>query len=831
MKLNIVAVIAVTLFILFVPRSVMAMDAMQCFPHVKNVTIDGVRYFEVTRVDRKECDLYLLAKSFPQLGEDGKALPIQQQLRSIKAANDKSMEGKRGVRPVHSHCVPESKPWPDQTQTEREMCPAQMVNYYPVTNVILVPKVPQLSKSEQISQLSESACKAMSEVRNPGDSVKRALKECQKHFEGIAIAPLTVSPLKQELQEAKSELTVLSQENSKQVNALKATDAKLAGLATAKRGWSITAVVFMLAFGLTLVTAVSYRRKQNKLQDLANIREHEMEARVAEKLEERVGGPSREDHEAVLRELDEVRGRLQKATNGKTELSQQIVGLHEQHQKDAVKRQSEIDSAQEQVAVMVAKRDELGRKLAAREEELQRERELRRSLAEEASANQRTLDKLGIQLTHLLEAELGVRLEHLDKLRNAIKLAADGMAELDKRRRECLAQGEDRKAEFFAAKIDALRDVLAILKKESDERGAAVEVLRQNDPGVTDSQTFVNVLIHDAGSRTDGMALATQANLMLGKLQDNLSGANNGILDELARARAENAELKELWSKFVTGLSKAVGLDLKALVGMEPEDQARQLALKTGELKARKLTQSDLQEQVETLRAQCDDLRAHNASLRKAMEDDHGRQAIASYEYQVVMAEVRLTQKERELGRVQVEVEKARSDKERLQVALRDRDNGWLALEAPELMVMPTQRLMYHLQQCMVAIYRQPEGKSQAEVVVGSDEELGALYRFLHIPLVSDQGHKLPPELTATMGPLMVMHVADRICRREEKSVEAEVISVTPTMRPPMSGNPADLRKQTMDGLGAVPERKHTVPYPPKTPDIALSDEGKGSAH
>jgi hypothetical protein len=73
------------------------------------------------------------------------------------------------------------------------------------------------------------------------------------------------------------------------------------------------------------------------------------------------------------------------------------------------------------------------------------------------------------------------------------------------------------------------------------------------------------------------------------------------------------------------------------------------------------------------------------------------------------------------------------------------------------------------------------------------------------------------------MGPLQVYHVADEACRYAPV-IPARVPSVTPTIAPSAISKPsADQLRQTMQGMGAISDRKQTVPYPPKVPEFDLA--------
>ncbi len=825
--------ILIAMLILFVPKTALALDANDCFTHVENITIDDVRYLRITRADRKECDLYLIAKNFPQLGEDGKPLPIQKQLRSIKTANDAFMEGKRGVRPVHSHCVPDSnKPWSDQTDTEREMCPAQLVNYYPVTNEILVPRVPQLSKSEQIKELSSASCEALSIVPNPSDEVKKILAECQKHIAGITIPLPSVSPEREQLKQARDEVASLLATSSEQTQSIVMQKAHIASLAGSKRSWSGIAVFFLCAFGLATVVAIHSRRKQSKLQDLANIRLIEMEQRIAKAIEERAGGPSKEDYEAVMLEQINLRASLQRLTDEKTNLSQQLADSKQACESRVVEFTSVQDSLYMQVATLGAKRDELAQRVQISDKKFEEVQTRNDVLVKEHVELKAVTNSLHLQLSQLFDTEQRVRGEHLKNLSHSIDLAKQVIAQLDERCRASVANDEFQKAEAQAERMNALQQILVTTVGEYEARSLALRVLVENDPRNASPESFLRALIHDTDARTENLAYVVETNSTLNKLSTQLASDNTEALEQVAKLREENSELLEQWCQLVTGIARGLKLDLKALNELNREEQSEQLALGISEMKAQRLADSDLQEQVTVLQEQRSDLKRHNAALRQAIDADEPRKQMATLIYATTASEAEVAKMGRLVDKSREELKIERDSKVRLQEAVRAQNSaGLFALEAPELAVLPTQRLMQFLQTCILAVHQKPNASADAEVVLVTDADLGALNSFLRLPLVSENGFRLPPSLRMNMGPLQVYHVVDEACRREPVAM-VRTPSTTPTIAPKAMEKPApDPRKQTMQGLGTVSDRDMTVPYPSRIPEFDLSqdsdEEGK----
>ncbi|MDF1496443.1 MAG: hypothetical protein P1P90_00095 [Patescibacteria group bacterium] len=820
------------MMMIFVPKSAFALDALDCITHVENVTLDDVRYLRITRADRKECDLYMIAKNFPQLGEDGKPLPIRQQLRSIQAANDLFVKGKRGVRPVHSHCVPDSKPPADQTMIEREMCADQLVNYYPVTEQILVPRVPQLSESEQIQNLSSETCEALSNVSNPSDGVKAILTKCQKHFAGITIPSPSVSPEREQLTQARAEVASLLATTTEQSQNITAQKAQILSLSASKRSWTGMAVFFLCAFGLAAAVAIHSRSRQNKLQDLANIRTIEMEKRIAEAIEERAGGPTKEDHSTLQQQNVELQERLQEVTHEKTNLSQQLADSRQESESKGAEFAAVKDSLYMQVAKLGTKRDELAQKVQASNKKLE-EVQIRHDVLVKEHVDLKTSnDALLMQLSVLYDTERNVRGTHINNLYHSIDLARQVISQLDERYRLAVASNEEKKAEMHVERLNALQQILATTVGEYEARSLALQRLEENDPRIANPENFLRVLTHDAENRPDNLASVVQTNLTLGKLSDQLASDKAEALEQLAQARAENAELQELWRQLVTGIARGLSFDLKALNQLSCKEQSEQLALSIGELKAQRIAESDLQERIAELQGRLDSVMQHNAALRNAMSNEPNRKTIATLEHTAIAAEAEKEAMGRRIDKLRDELKCEREAKSRLHEAVHAKHGaGVFALEATELVKFPTQTLMHTLQVCMLAVHQQPNAVHDAEFVLATDADVGALNSFLHLPLVSENGFRLPPKLRTNMGPLQVYHVADEACRVAPQEA-VRVPSVTPTMAPPaMSAPPADLRQQTMLGLGAVSDRSRTVPYPPKTPEFDLTrdpdDEGK----
>jgi len=811
------------MMMLFVSKNAFALDAQDCITQVENITYENARYFRITRVDRKECDLYMIANNFPQLDPDGKPLPIQKQLRSIKTANDRLMQGKRGLRAVHSGCVPDSKPWPDQTLAEREMCSEQKVNYYPVAHQILVPRIPELSESEQIQHLNFETCEALSKNPNPSESVKGILLRCKKHYSSITIPKPSVSTEQRQLSDTRAKVAVLIKTTSEQARQLQIAAVHAEDLAKAKKIWNWIAIFFICISVIMTAGVITSRRQQSKLQDEANITRFELNERVQNELIKRDAGPTPEAHRAVQQENIALQDSLQRVTHEKAILSQEFADMRHENESVSARLTAEIDSLNTQVALLSAERDEQTLQVQDITARFETSRYRLGKVEAENIELKKEKDALGLQLEQLYEVEQRVRGEHLMNLDNSIDLARQVIAQLDERYRVSVAKNETQKAEAQAERMNALQQILATTVDERDSRSLALGNLAENDPRKTNPESFLRALMSDVNIRNNDLAYVVKTNLTLGKLSNQLASENSEALEELARLRRENAELLIMWDHLVTGIARGLKLDIDSIGQLSREGQAAQLALAIGELKAQRFSENDSREQIVELMDRLDNTMTHNAALRKAMEGDTNRQTIAALEFTAIKAEVEMGRMGTALNKAREELKAEHEAKTRLQAAVRAQSGaGLLALEAPELAVLPTHRLMNLLQTCVLAVHQKPDAAADAEYVLGSDADVGALYSFLHMPIVSENGYRLPANLRTNLGPLQIYHVADEVCDTRVQP-PARIPSVTPTISPPaLSSSDSDIRKQTMQGLGRVTDLSRTLPYPPKATEMDL---------
>ncbi len=812
--------------LLFFSGPVSAQTSTPCVQAVENVTMQGARYRQITLSGEKECDLYVVARNFPQLGEDGKPLPIQQQLRSIKAANDKLMKGKSGLRPVHSACVPDSVPWTDQTVAERDMCQNLRVNYYPVTKQVLVPRVPEFSESEQIQTLGDEACKALSGMANPTPEIKRVLAECQKHFTDVAIPSPSITAEQLELANARVEIAALNKLTSEQNNELAVLKTDKVQLTEAKSVFSLLTLLFAFLCVIATTIAVRSTIKQHKLRDLAHIAIMQIEDRVKKELEKRKAGPTLDEYQSFLNDYTSAQAKLQIEVGEKATLSQQLADMkQEMESRSAAALMAKAELA-DRVEKLSAKSAKLMQKVLTLNADCEKANAQIGELGAKNAELKHQNDTLFLQLVKLYEKERSVREEHLQKLNDSVELARKAIVQLESRLHVYVKNEENEKAESLLAKLESLHKVLAMSVAERDARQRAYGIILENNPQQNDPTRFLFELqSKDDTASVDRLGSIAALNIELRDLNTNLSRESPDVLDELVQTRRENAELNGLWRALVTGIARAMQLNLSAIAEMEPEQQAEQLALGIGELKMQKLTSSDLAEKVGLLQDQLSDVKNHNAALRKAMESDPSREAVAAYEYTALAAEVSKASLAKRLEEAESSLEEAKLTNRRLQESVRSKDaSGLLALEAPELAILPTERIMQMVQAGILALQQKSGALSEAEVVVSSDQELGALHGFLHLPLVSTHSYKLPPTLLTNMGPLQVFHVSHETCSLAP--VIAKSVS-TQTLRP--SAQPAtvgDLRKQTLQGLGTMQDI--LAMRPPRVPEFEeLSDEEK----
>jgi hypothetical protein len=445
-------------------------------------------------------------------------------------------------------------------------------------------------------------------------------------------------------------------------------------------------------------------------------------------------------------------------------------------------------------------------------------------------------DSLFLQLVQLYETERRVREEHLQKLNDSIDLARKAIIQFEDRLHQYVKNQETEKAESLMTKLESLHEVLVMSVCERDARQKAHNAVLENYPEKSDPTRFLFELkSKDDLASVDRLGSMAAFGIILRSLNEQMSNEQlstdkTEALDQLAQIRKENAELKELWRSLVTGIARAMQLDLSVLAEMHPEQQAEQLALGIGELKMQKLTSGDLAERVTLLQDQLDDIKNHNAALRKAMESDPSREAVAAYEYTALAAEVQKASIEKRWQEANDELDDTKRSMKRLQEAVRVKDaTGLLALEAPELAILSTERIMHLVQVCITAAYQKPGGMAEAEIVVSSDQELGALNSFLHLPLVSANSFRLPPQLLTNLGPLQVKHVAHNVCAT---TVVVARPSNTKTLRPSQPEKISDLRKLTLQGLGAMQDLIDLKP--PRVPDFSEpsdTDENKKPSH
>ncbi len=151
------------------------------------------------------CDLRSVARVLPQRdAASGKALPMQEQLRSIYAFNKQLADkDQNAVLAVRRGCVPGKVP-SSATPEEREVCPNGLVNYYGIASVsnravIHVPRVRTATLAERLTTLGRKTCGTLAGVKTSyGDPemvpsvISKTVDDCKKQL-GTAVAPVDVA--------------------------------------------------------------------------------------------------------------------------------------------------------------------------------------------------------------------------------------------------------------------------------------------------------------------------------------------------------------------------------------------------------------------------------------------------------------------------------------------------------------------------------------------------------------------------------------------------------------------------------------------------------------
>ena len=807
--------IAMTAFLAFVislffPKPALAQGGSPCVSQIENKIVEGVRYQQITLIDREGCDLYTLAHDFPQMDEKTKqVLPVQVQVRSIYAASlaIAKSEG-RTFAAVRRGCVPNSRPWPDQTVAEKDFCPNGKVNYYPVGSTVMIPRSPQYTEAEQMINLGEEACRAMARIENPDDTTKQVLQNCQKHFADIVIKqPRETDDQKQ--------LKLASQIIGQQRIELHQKDALILSLMpyqakSQKYFW--LSMGAMLIISVLSVDEIRRIRKQRMLFDLAHIREAEIESRVEKELMRRGVGPNAQDFAIFQSDYLRMQDELQKTADNSTVLSQQLAEL---------KANSKLaDEANERLAQEAA---DAKRTADEAQEQL---KEARARVAHLSSVNQQTeskINSLNLQLALLHEMETQKRFKNAQKVVEAVQLAELVLARLQERHDSIAAQTSTKRAEIMSDRIQELRGLLIWLRKESQAEIESLNKLEACDPLATDAMCFVDFLQNDVMTSSSWTSQIVQMSHTLAQIESQLKIDVEQQTDKLAEAVAKNAKLQELWQKLVKGIASALGHQLDSLDDLEPEDQANKIALAVGQMKNQIRELGSLQQKLAAssrrnneLEEKLSKLQESNASLHSAMSGDRPRELAAQFEQAAWRAEERAVQFERELADLQIKYELSGREIARLTEAVKDKfANGALALEAEDLALLPADRLVQFTRACITALAKAVDDHAKPEYIVGSDEDVWALNSFLHLPIVSSgYYYNLPPALKIIMGPVLVHHAMIGSCAKPSAQVvSAERRSLT--MRPQAISAAPEVtvqRRCTMQGLGAV--RGRTLNYP-----------------
>lgn len=104
------------------------------------------------------CDLRWAANRFPQTTQAGSAMRLEQQLRSIYAAN----ADEKPSSPVRMSCIHSARPADAASPEELAFCPKGLVNYYAIAGAQLrIPLSQQETYGEKASRVARTACRAL----------------------------------------------------------------------------------------------------------------------------------------------------------------------------------------------------------------------------------------------------------------------------------------------------------------------------------------------------------------------------------------------------------------------------------------------------------------------------------------------------------------------------------------------------------------------------------------------------------------------------------------------------------------------------------------------
>jgi hypothetical protein len=206
-----------------------------------------------------DCDLRVLPRMYPQKDDAGKILPMQQQLRSLFAANQTRVEN--GVKrrfTVMRGCVRPGKPSRYADAEEMQICPDGLMNYFsaPASDSaarIVVPVKRYLTIAEHNLAVASVACEQLQKLNVRDNEAEKAVENCKKEFPAMIFASGTFVP-----RNPKGPSSPIDNEKLQELRATNiALEAKLATIAPLANKGGFVMPLFIVLFGLAIFGASS----------------------------------------------------------------------------------------------------------------------------------------------------------------------------------------------------------------------------------------------------------------------------------------------------------------------------------------------------------------------------------------------------------------------------------------------------------------------------------------------------------------------------------------------------------------------------------------------
>jgi len=147
-----------------------------------------------------DCDLRVLPRMYPQKDDDGNVLPMQQQLRSLFAANQTRVEdGNKRRFTVMRGCVRPGKPSQHADAEELQVCPDGLMNYFSAPAAdsaarIIVPVKRHLTVAEHNLAVAKSACEQLQKLPTLDTQAEKAVENCKKEFKDMVFTAGATAP-------------------------------------------------------------------------------------------------------------------------------------------------------------------------------------------------------------------------------------------------------------------------------------------------------------------------------------------------------------------------------------------------------------------------------------------------------------------------------------------------------------------------------------------------------------------------------------------------------------------------------------------------------------